>query len=186
MIKHRKINNKGFTLVELIVVLVILAILAAILVPALLGYIDRSKNSQLLINGKNALNAAQAEFTELYAKSNVKTNEAIREVKPGDPYGHWLNDKIVKVADLPDEAMFAFKTDGSALPSRENHSAWTVTYFLYAESTENAIFFNGTSWEEDLTLSEAKSKMYNAGKDGKNSNGEPYGKECLTYEHHIP
>ena len=31
-----KKNNKGFTLVELIVVLVILAILAAILVPALL------------------------------------------------------------------------------------------------------------------------------------------------------
>ena len=33
-------ENKGFTLVELIVVIVILAILAAILVPALLGYID--------------------------------------------------------------------------------------------------------------------------------------------------
>ena len=37
----KEMNNKGFTLVELIVVLVILAILAAILVPALLGYIDR-------------------------------------------------------------------------------------------------------------------------------------------------
>ena len=36
-------NNKGFTLVELIVVLVILAILAAILVPALLGYIDKAR-----------------------------------------------------------------------------------------------------------------------------------------------
>ena len=36
-------KDKGFTLVELIVVLVILAILAAILVPALLGYIDRAK-----------------------------------------------------------------------------------------------------------------------------------------------
>ncbi|MCR4695939.1 MAG: prepilin-type N-terminal cleavage/methylation domain-containing protein, partial [Lachnospiraceae bacterium] len=32
----KKMENKGFTLVELIVVLVILAILAAILVPALL------------------------------------------------------------------------------------------------------------------------------------------------------
>ena len=41
-----KKNNKGFTLVELIVVLVILAILAAILVPTLLGYIERARSEK--------------------------------------------------------------------------------------------------------------------------------------------
>ena len=45
-------NNQGFTLVELIVVLVILAILAAILVPALLGYIDRAKDNQDILNAR--------------------------------------------------------------------------------------------------------------------------------------
>ena len=44
----KKNTNKGFTLVELIVVLVILAILAAILVPALLGYIDRTARRKSL------------------------------------------------------------------------------------------------------------------------------------------
>ena len=47
--KERLKNNKGFTLVEIIVVLVILAILAAIAVPAVLGYVDESKKTMILI-----------------------------------------------------------------------------------------------------------------------------------------
>ena len=42
----KKNRKKGFTLVELIVVLVILAILAALLIPALTGYIDKARKSK--------------------------------------------------------------------------------------------------------------------------------------------
>ena len=62
-----KKNNKGFTLVELIVVLVILAILAAILVPALLGYIDKARQGQYAEEAHSILVAAQANATERYA-----------------------------------------------------------------------------------------------------------------------
>ena len=41
-------KKRGFTLVELIVVLVILAILAALLIPALTGYIDKAKKDQVI------------------------------------------------------------------------------------------------------------------------------------------
>ena len=40
--QKRRSKKGGFTLVELIVVLVILAILAALLIPALTGYIDKA------------------------------------------------------------------------------------------------------------------------------------------------
>lgn len=66
--KRQKLTNKGFTLVELIVVLVILAILAAILVPALLGYIDEANNKRYVLAAKNVLNATQSEFSKLYAE----------------------------------------------------------------------------------------------------------------------
>ena len=68
-----KKRNKGFTLVELIVVLVILAILAAILVPALLGYIDKAREKQVTTNAESAYVAAQARATEYYGK-NSKAN----------------------------------------------------------------------------------------------------------------
>lgn len=68
-------NNKGFTLVELIVVLVILAILAAILVPALLGYIDRAREKKELVRAKYCLTAVQTQLTELYGEVGNKTPE---------------------------------------------------------------------------------------------------------------
>ena len=66
-VNSKKNKNFGFTLVELIVVLVILAILAAILIPALLGWIDRAKEKKNLLNAKNCLTAIQVQLTERYA-----------------------------------------------------------------------------------------------------------------------
>jgi len=42
----KKLNKKGFTLIELIVVIAILAILAAILIPAITGYITKATNGK--------------------------------------------------------------------------------------------------------------------------------------------
>ena len=69
----KKNNNKGFTLVELIVVLVILAILAAILVPALLGYIDKARTAQYEEEAHSILTASQAYLSQEYAKDPAAT-----------------------------------------------------------------------------------------------------------------
>lgn len=72
MFKKLKENKKkGFTLVELIVVLVILAILAALLIPALTGYIDRAKEKDIIAETRQTVMAAQTLVDEAYAKSDV-------------------------------------------------------------------------------------------------------------------
>lgn len=67
---YSKNKKRGFTLVELIVVLVILAILAALLIPALTGYIDKAKKDQVIAETRMLHEAIQTEMVEIYG-SNI-------------------------------------------------------------------------------------------------------------------
>lgn len=68
-----KTKKNGFTLVELIVVLVILAVLAALLVPALTGYIDKARKSQVIAETRQILMATQTTMSEYYATDEWRT-----------------------------------------------------------------------------------------------------------------
>ena len=75
--QKRRSKKGGFTLVELIVVLVILAILAALLIPALTGYIDKAKEKNIIAETRQAVMAAQTLADEAYGTAKAGTGATI-------------------------------------------------------------------------------------------------------------
>ena len=57
--KERKMNNKGFSLVELIIVIAIMAILIVVLAPQYLKYVEKSRNSTDVSNATEIVTALQ-------------------------------------------------------------------------------------------------------------------------------
>ena len=107
-------NRRGFTLVELIVVLVILAVLASLLIPALTGYIDRAKRDQVVAETRMLHEAVQTVASEAYGSSEWPSDGAIFTIasqsgrnvtNPNDTATHdSLKDRyneIVKLAEVP-------------------------------------------------------------------------------------
>ena len=105
MKKLGKSTKKGFTLVELIVVLVILAVLAAMLVPALVGYIDRARAEKEYQTAATVYGAAQAVITEKYAKDTTLAAGTLEKADKDDP--------VIALAGVDTKAVTGYSFDYS-------------------------------------------------------------------------
>ena len=83
---------KGFTLVELIIVIAIIGILTAILVPSWMNYIAKSRLKTQNQNARVIFNAAQTIAQEYKFQERKKDNNSKYLGKNSDFYFYWDGD----------------------------------------------------------------------------------------------
>ncbi|MDO5549742.1 MAG: type II secretion system protein [Lachnospiraceae bacterium] len=126
---NRRINkvrkqDQGFTLIEMIVVLVIMATLAAIMVPSMVGWIDRAKEKQVLIQARNVYMAAQTIVLEDYAD--------------GETLDELTTEQMVEAEELS-------RCNGVIVSGVIDEDSGVIIDFLYEEGDYSASYHGETS-----------------------------------------
>lgn len=93
-----KKKEQGFTLIEIIVVLLIIGILLAITIPSIMGYVSKAKDAQLLTEARSVLLAAKTKGTQLYSNNdlNALSNRKGEIIKESNIDGTLISIKINK------------------------------------------------------------------------------------------
>lgn len=142
-LKKQLRNQKGFTLVELIVVLVILAILAAFTIPAMLGFVEDAKGKAAIAEAREVYVAAQTAATEAEGISDT-IESRVPELVKGDidlKYEPEIFKKDVHVAYgmkpvIYDDVKGMFGRVGVELGAKGSEEAVKVKSIQYIDSTK--------------------------------------------------
>ena len=128
-------EKKGFTLVEVIVVLVILAILMAIAIPSLTGYIDKANERAILTEASSIQSALQVASTDVYGQ----TGTAITG------FGDYQKTGGVAAASWDEVVNDLAKTSFTGQITGVTFSGSELTGFTFAASGGKTVIYNATA-----------------------------------------
>ena len=138
--KTDNLGNKGFTLVEFIVVMVILTLLAAILVPSLLGWIDEAKGKQYILSARSIYMSAQAIESEKYAAWDGTSANANHNLSDSDKA------RIMRMADVEGAEIISVQFESDTLGgsgASSNHGYYTIVGITVRYESVTVILADG-------------------------------------------
>ena len=148
--KRYEREDEGFTLIELMVVVLIIAILLAIAIPTFLGARDRANNRAAQSSLRNALTAAKTLYTDAQDFTAADTSTELETVEPSLEYvtADSTNYKKFSIA-----ASGAHQWGGAAL-SKTNTCFW-IREVAVASGTTSAGTYFGSGADTDCTGTDA-------------------------------
>jgi type IV pilus assembly protein PilA len=143
--KKVKKNNKGFTLVELIIVIAIIAILVAVLAPNYVKYVDRSRWSSDRNDCETLLGEVKTAVVETQNNGDAAvsgTSGTIEVTSAANVTVNGLTSQMLKTLSDADQAWYKVSVkhkNNQKLPGESTatkHSKFTIT--VYESGAEGA------------------------------------------------
>ena len=137
----RKSNKKGFTIVELVIVIAVIAILSAVMVPTFTGIVKKAKESAAMQEANTAARAVAGTYEEGIVPS-VEGVDAY--VVIDDTYYFTVEGNKIEAVEKPDDVVFV--AVGEEYPTTA--TAGDKAYRAHAENASVYVF------EKTLTASD--------------------------------
>ena len=155
-------TQQAFTLVELIVVITILAVIAAAIVPALIGYIDRSREAKSYAMAESYRVAMQAVASEYYAVNGTSVNgttdgtktpnlrwDSNPKVNNTEEDRNWGN-KILELVGTDRDSEPYIMVFGVACENDQDINPNQVVYVGYlADNKSTSLFYVNGKWSTE-------------------------------------
>lgn len=160
---HLEVRGKGFTLIEVIVVLVIIAILLAIAVPNVLAYINRAKEIEAEAKARNIYLGATAELALTLGKIeggsvggyNIGDMELVSYLSSGEHEEHIAEMAGISVDDFDATYLqtvpYAANADVSVGKAMIYVNSGVVAYVVYQYDDDTYAIYNGVTGDISLT-----------------------------------
>ena len=135
-------NKKGFTLIELIVVIAILGILLLFLVPQVVGYIQSAKETKAKQECSQLVKIANIELVDLYASNSLDfSDDTINLLNKSD-----YMTEVYANSNVADDSIVTLTANGNT---------GVVIYAEYISSDDIHVYYNGMIYSlEPLVMSE--------------------------------